>query len=266
MPTATDAELLEVLSSADLTVLGALRDSSNGALLCRLGEGDVLAIYKPVVHERPLWDYPDGTLAGRELAAYLLSSVGGFDVVPPTVLREGPYGLGSLQQWIGPPANEHVREVVAVTPEDRVPEGWLTVLRGEDETGAVVLVSHSDHPALRTTAIFDAVINNSDRKGGHLVLANERIRGFDHGVSLSQEPKLRTVLWGWADAPIVDADQARLRQLAEGLKGQPLREALRPLLTAAEIAALGERISELVSRGRHPRPTPGWPAIPWPAL
>lgn len=281
VPTVTDAEVLELLHIGELTVLGQLRDSSNGALLCRVagpstdaGVGfpqddpsAVLAIHKPIAHERPLWDYPEGTLAEREVAAFLISEAGGFDVVPPTVLRDGPFGPGSLQHWIGPPGADEVQEVVAVTGPEDLPDGWLGVLRGEGESGEPVVVSHADDPALRTTAVFDALINNSDRKGSHLVANGRGIRGFDHGVSLSVEPKLRTVLWGWVGQELTPSDLARLTRLARQLgSGADLRGRLEQLLTAAEIDALLDRAVALIETRRHPHPEPGWPAIPWPAL
>ena len=128
----------------------------------------MLVIHKPEASERPLWDYPDGTLVARERAAYLVSAAGGFDVVPPTVLRNGPLGPGSVQLWIGPVEGEP-EPLVDVTPAHEVPDGWVVVLEGETPGGRPVVVSHSREPALRTVAVFDAVLNNSDRKGGHLL-------------------------------------------------------------------------------------------------
>ena len=202
MPTDTDADLVDLLTSGDLTPVGRIVDSSNGALLCSVepvgsggasGDTDtdaepVLVIHKPEVSERPLWDYPDGTLVARERAAYLLSAAGGFDVVPPTVLRNGPLGPGSVQLWIGPVEGEP-EPLVDVTPADAVPEGWVVVIEGESPGGRPVVVSHSREPALRTVAVFDAVLNNSDRKGGHLLRDGDIVRGCDHGVSLGVEPE-----------------------------------------------------------------------------
>jgi uncharacterized repeat protein (TIGR03843 family) len=270
VPTGTDAEVVDLLASGDLTPVGRIVDSSNGALLCSVapaGGGDtepLLVIHKPEVSERPLWDYPDGTLAGRERAAYLVSAAGAFDVVPPTVLRDGPLGPGSVQLWVGP-----VRGVpdplVDVTPADAVPDGWVVVLEGESRGGAPVVVSHSPEPALRTVAVLDAVLNNSDRKGSHLLRDGELVRGCDHGVSLGVEPKLRTVLWGWAGDPLPEADLARLEKLLDALR-DGLPDQLEPLLTRAEVRALRARTESLLRTQRHPLPQPGWPAIPWPAL
>ena len=269
MPTDTDADLVDLLTSGDLTPVGRIVDSSNGALLCSVepvGSGDasgdadadaepVLVIHKPEVSERPLWDYPDGTLVARERAAYLVSAAGGFDVVPPTVLRNGPLGPGSVQLWVGPV--EGVPEpLVDVTPADAVPEGWVVVIEGESPGGRPVVVSHSREPALRTVAVFDAVLNNSDRKGGHLLRDGDIVRGCDHGVSLGVEPKLRTVLWGWAGEPVPDTDLARVETLLDAL-GEGLADELEALLTRAEVGALRSRAEALLRSRRHPVPRAG---------
>jgi uncharacterized repeat protein (TIGR03843 family) len=271
VPTGTDAELVDLLTVGELTPVGRIVDSSNGALLCSVDLGGarddadpLLVIHKPEVSERPLWDYPDGTLVARERAAYLVSAAGGFDVVPPTVLRNGPLGPGSVQLWVGP--LEGLPEpLVDVTPADAVPDGWVVVLEGESSGGAPVVVSHSPEPALRTVAVLDAVLNNSDRKGSHLLRDGDRVRGCDHGVSLGVAPKLRTVLWGWAGEPLPAADVARLEVLLDALR-EGLDAELDGLLTRAEVRALRSRTEALLRSGRHPVPQPGWPAIPWPAL
>jgi uncharacterized repeat protein (TIGR03843 family) len=271
VPTATDAELVDLLTTGDLTPVGRIVDSSNGALLCAVGDATgpaepVLVIHKPEASERPLWDYPDGTLIARERAAYLVSAAGGFDVVPPTVLRDGPLGHGSVQVWVGPVEGRR-EALVDVTPIDAVPQGWVVVLEGQTSAGEPVVVSHSLEPALRTVAVLDAVLNNSDRKGSHLLRDGDLVRGCDHGVSLGVEPKLRTVLWGWAGEPVPDTDLARLESLLEALEGGGgLADELADLLTRAEIAALRARTQALLRTRRHPGPQPGWPAIPWPAL
>jgi uncharacterized repeat protein (TIGR03843 family) len=259
----------DLLATADLNVLGAIADASNLALLVRLGasEDAPLAIYKPVSGERPLWDFPDGSLAGREVAAHLVSATGGWDIVPPTVLRDGPRGPGSVQRWVGDPTEEPEYAVDVVRPH-AVPEGWLPVLEGEDERGRPVVVVHEDSPALRSVAVFDAVINNSDRKGSHLVREGAHLRGFDHGVSLHEDDKLRTVLWGFAGQPIEQPELARVEVVLEAVSdpSSGLREGLDGLLTSAEVAALELRCRRLLARATYPRPTGRWPAIPWPPL
>lgn len=259
---------LDLLSGGDLRPLGRLVQSSNNAVLMEVGSGAdrVLAIHKPIAFERPLWDYPDGHLAHRECAAYLISEAGDFATVPPTVLRDGPWGPGSLQLWIGDPAEE-VDLAVTVCAPGEAPEGWLVVLTAEDEDGEEVVLAHSSDSGVRTAAVLDAVLNNSDRKGGHLAVVADGVRGFDHGVSLGVEPKLRTVLWGWTDEPLLEADLDRVRHTLAALDDDgPLRADLADLLTAAEIDALQRRCRRLLSVGRHPRPAPDWPAIPWPAM
>lgn len=267
MPTGTGADLEELLTHGELTPVGRIQGSSNGALLCIVGDpaDEVLAIHKPEITERRLWDYPDGTLVARERAAWLVSEAGGFDVVPPTVLRDGPRGHGSVQLWVGSVGEDDTPPLVDVVAPGEVPEGWLVVLEGESPLGEPVVVAHCGEPALRTVAVLDAALNNSDRKGSHVLRDGAAVRGCDHGVSLGVEPKLRTVLWGWAGEPLPDADLARLERLAAAL-GADLPDALEPLLTPAEVDALTHRVAMLLRRRRHPLPAPGWPAIPWPAL
>ncbi len=194
-------------------------------------------MYKPVRGERPLWDFPDGTLALREVAAFLVSVATGWGVVPPTVLRDGPLGEGMVQLWID-----------------------------VDETVDPVALVTSDRPELRRMAVFDAVVNNADRKGGHLLPAPEgHIYGVDHGVCFHVEPKLRTVLWGWRSTPFDDSELAVLRALHDSLAGGgQLATALAPLLHPDEIAATRARVKRLLSTGLFPEPDPDWPAIPWP--
>lgn len=249
-------------------MLGALADASNLALLVRLEDDEgPLAIYKPIRGERPLWDFPDGSLAAREVAAHLISSAGGWDVVPETVLRDGPRGPGSVQRWVGDPADEPDLVVDLVAPDD-VPPGWLAVLRGEDQLGRPVVVVHEDSPVVRSVAAFDAVINNSDRKGTHLVREGDRLRGFDHGVSLHEDPKLRTVLWGFAGQPFADEDLARITTVRDALSDprSSLRAGLAPLLTPVEVTALRARCAALLDHAAYPVPSGDWPAIPWPPL
>lgn len=268
MPTGTGADLEELLTRGHLTPVGRITGSSNGALLCLVGDpaDEVLVIHKPEATERRLWDYPDGTLVARERAAWLISEAGGFDVVPPTVLRDGPLGPGSVQLWVGQPAaGTEPEPLVDVLDPAEVPDGWLVVLEGESSLGEPVVVAHSPEQVLRTVAVLDAVLNNSDRKGSHVLRDGAVVRGCDHGVSLGVEPKLRTVLWGWAGEDLTAADLGRVHRLAAALDGV-LADELAPLLTGEEIEALGHRVAVLRRRRVHPGPRGGWPAIPWPAL
>ncbi|MCE1178713.1 MAG: SCO1664 family protein [Micrococcales bacterium] len=266
MDTAADSERLELLEHGSIELIGRLAEASNTALLVTVsGNGrSTRAVYKPVRGEQPLWDYPDGTLAGRERAAYLVSQMGGWDCVPPTVLREGPLGPGSLQWWVDWDTAEDWAVVDVVAPAD-VPDGWLPVLDGRDELGRPVLVVHQAGTDVADVALFDAVINNSDRKGSHLARVDGHLWGFDHGVSLSVEPKLRTVLWGWAGTRLAPAQLERVAQVGSALTGSR-STGLESLLTVAEIEALAARCVTLGDAGRFPAPSLDWPAVPWPPL
>lgn len=263
----TTAEALALLATGELEVVGRIVEASNTAYLVEVVDGDhsALAIYKPVLGERPLWDFPDGTLAQRETACYLLSEAGGWDVVPPTVLRTGPQGTGSVQWWIGDPrgAQDHAVEVV---PPHRVREGWLPVLHGEGPGGRPVVVVHEDTARMAEIAVFDFVINNSDRKGSHLLRSGTEVVGVDHGVTLHEEDKLRTVVWGFAGQPLPETELVRLALLAADLEDGPLRDGLEELLTLREVAALVLRVDVLLDSAAYPVPSDGWPSVPWPAM
>lgn len=233
---------LDDLTQGDLEVVGQLIDASNGSLLCRLGDGDEnsagpLVIYKPRAGERPLWDFPDGTLSQREVAAYVVAQTLGWTIVPPTVWREGPVGPGMAQLWID-----------------------------VDESVDPVALIQSDHDALRRIAVFDALINNGDRKGGHLLpTVDGTIWGIDHGVSFAVDDKLRTVLWQWRGAQIPAQLIADLRSWLDRVQaGNSQVAVLSELLSPDEMEVLVERGERLVADGRHPQPSPDWPAIPWP--
>lgn len=274
------AEVLALLEHGSIEVVGRIADASNLAVLVEVVGGTPgsdptsrHAIYKPVRGERPLWDFPNGTLAGREVAAWAVARALGCALVPPTVLRHGPYGTGSVQLWIGDPfapaGESGLTDVVRLVPAGAVPPGWLAVFDGEVPGGRHVTVVHEDAPDLRAAAVLDAVLNNSDRKGSHLVRDGAgRLWGFDHGLTLHEEPKLRTVLWGWAGQPLAASDLGRLRQLADALEDASgaLRRTVEELLPAADVVALSARVRRLARDGIHPRPGRGWPSIPWPAL
>lgn len=255
----------------DIEVVGRIADSSNLAVLVRLvAEDGAHAIYKPVRGEQPLWDFPEGTLAGREVAAHVISRAGGWGVVPTTVLRDGPVGPGSVQRWVGNPFSPLPDDrVVDLVPSGRVPTGWLPSFEGETPAGESVTVVHSDSADVRGLAVLDAVLNNSDRKGSHCLRDESgRLWAIDHGVTFHSQPKLRTVLWGWAGQPIAEADLARLETLRAALDAAAsgLVDLLESLLPAQDVEALQGRVSSLLRTRRHPRPNPGWPAVPWPPL
>ena len=230
-------DALRLLREGELSVEGRLLDASNATLYCAATLDGVTAacVYKPVRGERPLWDFPDGTLAGREVSAYLVSEATGWDVVPPTVLRDGPFGSGMCQLWVD-----------------------------VDESIDLSELARSDHPDLRRMAVFDAVVNNADRKGGHLLpRADGRVQGVDHGICFSAEDKLRTLLWQWRGMPLSDEAVEVLSRVRAELEGA-LGEGLSGLLTRREVRRTVERVDALLTSRRHPQPSPDWPAIPWP--
>ncbi|MFE9110900.1 SCO1664 family protein [Streptomyces collinus] len=257
----------ELLARGELTVRGRIREASNAALYCTVSyDGqDAACIYKPVAGERPLWDFPDGTLAQREVAAYEVSEATGWRLVPPTVLREGPYGEGMCQLWVevAPEA-----ELLALVDGEEPGPGWKAVGFAEVGEGRTALLVHADDERLRRLAVLDAVINNADRKGGHLLPTGEgRLYGIDHGVTFNAENKLRTLLWGWAGEPLTQEAADVLEGLRKGLaEGGPLTARLEPLITGAEIDATRARVGALLASGTHPEPSGEWPAIPWPPV
>ncbi|AJE86611.1 MULTISPECIES: SCO1664 family protein [Streptomyces] len=257
----------ELLRRGELVVRGRIPEASNAVLRCEVTyEGESLAcVYKPVAGERPLWDFPDGTLAEREVAAYEISEALGWGLVPPTVLREGPHGRGMCQLWVEAVPEA---ELLALVDAEEPAEGWKAIGFAEVGAGRTALLVHADDARLRRLAVFDAVINNSDRKGGHLLPgAGERLYGIDHGVTFHVDDKLRTLLWGWAGEPLTEEARTALGALEKRLaEGQPLAARLSELLTGAEVAALRGRISVLLTTGRHPEPSGEWPAIPWPPI
>ena len=227
----------QLLMGGELSVTGRLVDASNATLYATLNlDSETLTcIYKPIAGERPLWDFPDGSLAHREYAAYLVSEAFRFNIVPMTVLRDGPYGFGMVQEWI------------SIDEEVELAEFFLT-----------------DNPSLRSMALFDAVINNTDRKIGHLLpMKNGQLYGCDHGVTFHVEDKLRTVLWQWSGMPLTTLEQELLQNGRRVLE-QELD--LTPYLTVEEISALHMRIERLIDSGLMPTPNTEWPAVPWPAF
>lgn len=234
--------ILECLTQGTITVEGQFMWGSNYTFLCQVENQDcrVQAVYKPVRGERPLWDFPSETLSGREVAAFLVSHAGGWDLVPPTVFRsEGPTGPGSLQYYIEHDPEYHYFNF---TPEDKA--------------------------RLRPVALFDAVINNTDRKGGHILKdPDDNLWLIDHGVCFHAEPKLRTVIWDFAELPLTPEETSQLEALNAKLeKGCPLRSELGNFLSAREIQALAARIEQLLGAGVFPQPDSDRYALPWPPV
>ncbi|WP_405015340.1 SCO1664 family protein [Kitasatospora sp. NBC_01539] len=257
---------LALLREGRLAVHGRLTDASNAVLYCTVALDGVTApcVYKPVAGERPLWDFPDGTLAGREAAAYEVSAATGWALVPPTVLRDGPHGPGMVQLWVEP--DPDAPELLDLQDPDAPAPGWLPIVRAEIEDGRTALLVHRDDDRLRRLAVLDAVLNNADRKGGHWIpAADGRIYGIDHGVTFNTDGKLRTLLWGWAGQPLTAEAREVLGRLAADLDG-PLGGRLAPHLTPAELDAARHRTAALLRTGSHPLPSAQWPSIPWPPL
>ncbi|MCF1648933.1 MULTISPECIES: SCO1664 family protein [Streptomyces] len=261
------AHAAELLARGELTVRGRIREASNAALYCTVsydGE-DAACVYKPVAGERPLWDFPDGTLAQREVAAYAVSEATGWGLVPPTVLRDGPYGEGMCQLWVEVTPEA---ELLALVDGEEPEPGWKAIGFAEVGEGRTALLVHADDERLRRLAVLDAVINNADRKGGHLLPTGEgRLYGIDHGVTFNAENKLRTLLWGWAGEPLTQEATDVLEGLRKDLaEGGALAARLEPLITGAEIDATRARVGALLAAGTHPEPSGEWPAIPWPPV
>lgn len=259
------------LATGDLHVLGRLADASNLALLAevRTDAGPLRCIYKPVSGERPLWDFPGAALAAREVLTAEVAGCFGWDLVPPTTWREdGPFGAGMCQAWVEALDDDPV----GLFPADQMPAGWCAVAEGRDAAGAVIVLAHESSPGLQRMAILDALVNNADRKGGHVLRrADGAVVGIDHGVTFHAENKLRTVLWGWAGEPIPDdllaevtAGAAAFRALvAQWGSDTPHRAAH---LSAGEVRAAVERLDALIEAGTFPLPGAEWPALPWPPM
>ena len=237
MPAERDAAL-RLLADGEMALQGRLVAASNATFLgtVALNDVSVTCVYKPVRGERPLDDFPDGTLWKRERAAYLVSEATGWDIVPPTVTRDkGPFGAGMAQLWIDVDQNADV---------------WRLV--------------NAPDPRLRRIALFDAAINNADRKGGHLLpAADGTLHGVDHGICFAAEPKLRTILWDWRGEPITAEELTILRSLRAKLDG-PLCQDLQVLLAPAEMRAFELRLDRLLRTKVFPEPDPNRMAVPWP--
>jgi uncharacterized repeat protein (TIGR03843 family) len=237
-------------------VIGQMVNASNSTLVVESEQGRF--IYKPRSGERPLWDFPDHTLHQRERAAYVMSQLLGWDIVPETTIQEGPYGIGSFQKWI-----EAEPTTVDIFSPGEVPEGWLTIMSGIDEDGGQVTLAHENSDRLQQIAIFDALINNADRKAGHLLTTKSgETYGIDHGVTFHFENKLRTVLWGWIGQSIPELLLSDLQNLQSKIVESELIE----LLDESEINALQSRLDLLIAEKTLPSPSPHWPAVPWPVF
>ena len=256
----------DVLAVAELHPLGRLAEASNLALVCEVEFGGERrrCVYKPVSGERPLWDFPDTALAAREVLTARLAQALGWDIVPATVWRtDGPLGPGMCQEWV-----DHAGlEWVTLAPAGEVPPGWLEVAEGTAADGRRLILAHCDDRDLQRVVLLDALANNADRKGGHLLRRPDgRLAAIDHGVTLHAEPKLRTVLWGWAGQPVpaelLDDVADGWTACAEVLAEEPAGE----WISDTERSAFAARTESLLSDGTFPAPGSGWPTLPWPPL
>lgn len=250
------AQLIE----GDIELEGRIMAASNATFVGRIG--DVTVVYKPIAGEQPLWDFPDGNLAHREVAAYLVSEACGWDVVPCTWLRDGPMGPGMMQLWqdVDPEQNAVDLVLAGGMPET----GWRHVFDGYDGQDRQVSLIHEDTQTLRNMAVFDIIVNNADRKGGHvLAMPGGHRYGVDHGLTFHTDHKLRTVLWGWLGESLSDEELAGAERVHTALTGD-LGAALGDLLTDDELAALASRCDRLLRTAQFPAPRGEMPAIPWP--
>jgi hypothetical protein len=229
-----------MLERGELEVLGRMPWSSNGTFLGCVDteDGPATVVYKPRRGERPLWDFPTGTLCAREVASYLLSEAFGWSIVPETVLRDGPLGVGSVQRFVEHDPDEH----------------YFTLL--ED---------HVD--VFRRFAVFDVLANNADRKAGHCLRANDdgHVWGIDHGLTFHPADKLRTVIWDFAGEPIGEEAAVAVARVSEMVYGD-LGDELSALLSPGEVDALADRAETLLKVGRFPEPDPGYHSVPWPVV
>jgi uncharacterized repeat protein (TIGR03843 family) len=264
-PELPTSSVLELLRTGEMELEGLLAEASNTTLRAFVSAGGVRGrcVYKPVRGERPLWDFPDGTLAGREVAAYLVSEATGWGVVPPTVLRDGPAGPGACQWWID---SEPPDDLVGFVPVDAVPDGWFPVASARGQGGERYVLAHAPDERLARMAVLDAVLNNADRKGAHLlVTASGQVHGVDHGVTFNREEKLRTILWGWAGQRLPADALETLARLRDDLAAD-LGERLAEHLTRGEIRVTLRRVNRLLDTARYPMPPEDWPALPWPPI
>jgi hypothetical protein len=230
----------EALHRGEIDLLGRMAWSSNATFLVNISFDDVEipAVYKPRRGERPLWDFPEGTLCNREVAAYELSHALGWEIVPETVLRDGPHGIGMVQQFVDHDPDDH----------------YFTLLE-----------SHVDD--FRRFAAFDVLANNADRKGGHCLQAKAdgHIWGIDHGLTFHVADKLRTVIWDFAGDPVPDGIAATLACIIDELDGA-FGHRMRELLAPAEVDAIGARARALLRAGTFPVPDEGYHSVPWPLV
>lgn len=256
-----DSDLL-ALRNGELVIERRLAEASNQVYLAQIQSDPITrVIYKPVRGERELWDFPAHSLSGREVAAFIIDQALGLNMVPPTTWRDdAPYGPGSVQLLI---VNNHDNDDDhPVGVSEAAPAASLQIVSLEDRAGNQWVLHHKDDPRLRRIALFDSIINNADRKAGHILVAGDGLFLIDHGVTFHSEPKLRTVLWGWAGEPLNSAEIAWLRQSRADMYAQESN--VTRFLSGEEWEATKARFDSLIELARFPVPTDEWPALPWP--
>ena len=255
-------EIKSLLSTGEIEIEGLIPDSTNGALKLLITNGDeqIAAIAKPDVSIRPLWDFPNMDLNKREYATFLFDRKLELGFVPETVIRDiSGIGNALVQHWI----RETENDLIIVQSPDNIPKSYLRVLQGYDELNKLITLAHKDDQDLRKLCLIDLIINNADRKGNHLITdGNNKMWAIDHGVSWHEEPKIRTVLWGWINQEFNDSD-FDLLSLAKSILEDWLANDFQ-YLEKSEIECALERLDELVKNKRFPAPGSEWPAVPWP--
>ena len=240
MRSTTGDDALRLLSGGEVALIGLMPHSSNYTFLAEVRHPDcaVLGVYKPRRGERPLWDFPEGTLYRREVAAFELSRALGWPAVPPTIVRDGPHGPGSMQLF--------------------VEFGY--------ERALLHAAATRDWTTSRGVALFDAIANNADRKSGHcLVDADGTIWSVDHGVCFAVAPKLRSVIWEFAGERIPAELLDDVRRVAGALRSGAVRDTMTALLDTAEVDAAAGRAEDLVRSKRFPEPG-SERGLPWPPV
>lgn len=261
----------DALARGELHVLGRLSNASNVALLAEVDtdEGPLRCVYKPVAGERPLWDFPGAPLAAREVLTAQAARCFGWELVPETAWRpDGPRGPGMCQRWIEAADDRPVR----LAAPRAVPHGWHEIARGQDAAANVVVVAHESTTQLQRVVLLDVLVNNADRKGGHMLRCRDgTLAAIDHGVTFHAEDKLRTVLWGWAGQPVPEPLLAEVHAGAESFRAL-MSDAITgpavspPALGAAEVTAALTRLDHLLEEPLFPTPGEGWPVLPWPPM
>lgn len=252
----------DLLLTGNIEIQGLIPESSNGALKASIknGKEEISVIIKPTALIRPLWDFPELDLNNRELATYELSEKLNLNFVPVCIKRILPeIGECLIQEWI----EEVDNQLIIVRSDSDIPKHYKKVINGYDELNKLVCLAHDNNKDLKKIAIFDLIINNADRKGGHILKdQNEKIWIIDHGVTWHQENKLRTILWGWIGENLSNED-IKLLELAKIAIFEWIENGAH-LLRIEELQAALNRIEVVLEQGKFPEPSKEWPAIPWP--